>query len=101
MSARPFTNRAGFTLLEMLLVVFILGMVASSMVLLLDERGDQSRYDETKRRYEQLREAMFGPEGITLNGSPILRGYVADTGELPGELRHLWVCPSHLRTNPL
>lgn len=91
---------SAFTLLEMLLVVFILGMVATSMVIFVDERGHQARYDETKRRYEQVREAIFGPEGLTINGSPVLRGYLADTGELPKELRHLWVCPKEWRKDP-
>lgn len=81
----------------MLLVVFILGMVATSMVIFLDERGHQARYDDTKRRYEQIRDGIFGPENITVNGSPMLKGYLADTGELPTELRHLWVCPEKWR----
>lgn len=78
------------TLLELLLVVFLLAAVAASAVSLADNADLQARYELTKSRREQIREAILGPK-LTANGQPIVRGFVADMGRLPTSLRELLV----------
>lgn len=79
-----------FTLLELILVVLILGLVSSSALLVVDTQDNQLRYDETKRRLEQIKYAITGPEQhITVSNSVILKGFIADTGQMPTSIDDL------------
>ncbi|WP_026601054.1 type II secretion system protein [Methylomonas sp. 11b] len=73
----------GFTLLEMLLVIFLMALVASTGLMLTEGVEDQAKYDETKRRMELIRKAIVGDPARTVNGAPELSGFVADMGRLP------------------
>ncbi len=78
----------GFTLLELLLVVALLGMVALSALALTDTTDQQTRYDLTVQRLRQAREAVFqmrqGPGGEVL-----LSGFAVDLGRVPLSLSEL------------
>jgi prepilin-type N-terminal cleavage/methylation domain-containing protein len=88
------TRRAsGFTLLEMLLVLFLMALVASAGLMLTEGVEDQAKYDETKRRMEMIRKAIVGDPTRTVNGGPEISGFVADMGRLPGCLAELLVKP--------
>jgi type II secretory pathway pseudopilin PulG len=80
---------AGFTLLEMVLVLFLMALVASAGLMLTDGIEDQAKYEETKRRMEMIRKAIVGDPTRTVNGSPEISGFVADMGRLPGCLAEL------------
>lgn len=73
----------GFTLLEMLLVIFLMALVASTGLMLTEGVEDQSKYDETKRRMEMIRKAIVGDPTRTVNGAPEISGFAADMGRLP------------------
>ncbi|MBS3965064.1 MAG: prepilin-type N-terminal cleavage/methylation domain-containing protein [Methylomonas sp.] len=79
----------GFTLLEMLLVIFLMALVASTGLMLTEGVETQAKYDETKRRMELIRKAIVGDPTRTVNGAPEISGFVADMGRLPGCLREL------------
>lgn len=79
----------GFTLLEMLLVIFLMALVASAGLMLTEGVEDQAKYDETKRRMELIRKAIVGDPTRTVNGAPEISGFVADMGRLPGCLAEL------------
>ncbi len=79
----------GFTLLELLLVVTILGAVAWLSVESATDNMDQVRFDKTKRRIAAIKRAIIGDSSRTLNGEPVISGYVADMGGVPEELRAL------------
>lgn len=85
----PRYSEAGFTLLEMVLVLFLMALVASAGLMLTEGVEDQAKYDETKRRMEMIRKAIVGDPTRTVNGSPEISGFVADMGRLPGCLREL------------
>lgn len=76
-------SERGFTLLEMLLVIFLMALVASTGLMLTEGVEDQAKYDETKRRMELIRKAIVGDPTRTVNGAPELSGFVADMGRLP------------------
>ncbi|WP_305908877.1 prepilin-type N-terminal cleavage/methylation domain-containing protein [Methylomarinum sp. Ch1-1] len=80
---------AGFTLLEMVLVLFLVGLMASAAMMLTEGVEDQAKYDETKRRMEMIRKAIVGDPTRTVNGGPEISGFVADMGRLPGCLAEL------------
>lgn len=79
----------GFTLVELLLVILVLSSLALATTFLVDGIGNQSRFDETKTRLQQIRLSIIGDTSRTLNGQPELRGYVADMGRLPVDLTEL------------
>lgn len=82
-------TQQGFTLVELLLVILVLSSLALATTFLVDGIGNQSRFDETKTRLQQIRQAIIGDTSRTLNGQPELRGYVADMGRLPVDLTEL------------
>ncbi|WAR45182.1 type II secretion system protein [Methylomonas rapida] len=90
----------GFTLLEMLLVIFLMALVASAGLMLTEGVEDQAKYDETKRRMELIRKAIVGDPTRTVNGAPEISGFVADMGRLPGCWREL-LEPSDCNDQPL
>lgn len=80
--------RRAFTLLELVLVVFVLAALAMSAVSLAGDVDAQSRLEITKQRRQQIREAILGREA-TVAGTPVASGFVADMGRLPTSLREL------------
>jgi prepilin-type N-terminal cleavage/methylation domain-containing protein len=79
----------GFTLLEMVLVLFLMGLVASVGLMITENVDDQAKYDETKRRMAMMREAIVGNRYRTLNGQPDISGFVADMKRLPECVKEL------------
>ena len=53
-------HRLGFTLLELLLVVFILSLIALSAVAIADRADEQLRYDDTNQHLQLIRRATIG-----------------------------------------
>lgn len=80
---------SGFTLVELLLVILVLSSLALGASFLVDGFGNQTRFDDTKTRLQQIRQAIIGDTSRTLNGQPELRGFVADMGRLPVSLEEL------------
>lgn len=79
----------GFTLLELLVVVSLIGLLSLTAVALFDNAGDQDRFEVTRSRLASIRTAIIGDTSRTLNGEPILSGYVVDMGRLPSNLKEL------------
>ncbi|MDF1587655.1 MAG: prepilin-type N-terminal cleavage/methylation domain-containing protein [Gammaproteobacteria bacterium] len=79
----------GFTLLEMVLVLFLVGLMASATLMLTEGVEDQAKYDETKRRMDIMRKAIVGNPTRTVNGSPEISGFAVDMERLPGCVREL------------
>jgi hypothetical protein len=73
----------------MVLVLFLVGLMASATLMLTENVEDQAKYDETKRRMEIMRKAIVGDPTRTVNGGPEIRGFVADMGRLPSCVREI------------
>jgi len=86
--SRP-TPARGFTLLELMIVVLLLAALAASAVSLVDDVDLQARHDLTQSRRQQVRRAILGDPSRTVNGQPLISGFVADMGRLPTSLREL------------
>ncbi len=82
-------KQQGFTLLEMILVLFLVGLMATTTLMLTEGVEDQAKYDETKRRMQLIRKAIVGDPTRTINGSPEISGFASDMGRLPGCIREL------------
>ena len=61
---RPPLRRAGFTLVEMVVVLLILALLTVAAVQSLSPVADQARYDATSRTLTQLNEAMLGADSL-------------------------------------
>jgi len=79
----------GFTLLEIVLVLFLMGLMASATLLLTENVEDQAKYDETQHRLAMIRTAIIGDTTRTINGRPEISGFASDMGRLPNCLREL------------
>lgn len=91
----------GFTLLEMVLVLFLVGLMASATLMLTDNVEDQAKYDVTKQRMEMMRKAIVGDPTRTVNGGPEISGFAADMGRLPGCIKELLEQVECATTTPL
>lgn len=82
-------SHSGFTLLELLLVIFLLGVLAMTTFAVVQDGDDQQRYDATKTYYQLIKKAVIGDPSLVLNGETDVSGFVADMGRLPNCLREL------------
>lgn len=86
-------NNKGFTLLELMVVITLMGLVASAGLAMVNNISEQERTDIpndlTKSKWAQIRYAIIGDSSLSLNNSPMLSGYVADMGRLPANINEL------------
>lgn len=80
---------SGFTLFELLLVLFIMGLLATTATFMVDGLDTQSRYDETRRRIQMVKHAIAGDPQRIINNQPDISGFVADIGRPPATLQEL------------
>lgn len=85
---------AGFTLLELLLVVVILGAMAFVVLNNVTDDVSQVRYEDTRNRLAAIRTAVLGPEEPALWAKGYMSGYVADNGCLPENIDALVQIPT-------
>jgi prepilin-type N-terminal cleavage/methylation domain-containing protein len=79
----------GFTLLELIVVIALLGLVSSLATDFMVSETNQQRYETTQQRIEKIRYAIIGDVSRTLNGQPEISGFVNDMGRLPNSLDEL------------
>jgi len=83
------TCNQGFSLLELMVVVALISIVALASTSLIIDNGDLKRQEATETRWDQLHDAIISQPNLYLNGSPYVRGYVADMGRLPVSIYEL------------
>ncbi|WP_415889146.1 type II secretion system protein [Neptuniibacter sp. SY11_33] len=77
----PTQKQSGFTLLELVLVMLIIGLVASTPLVFIDNQDNQLRYDETLDKMELLRKSILMQNSY--RNQPVLSGFIIDNGVLP------------------
>lgn len=84
-------SQAGFTLLELALVLAILGVLTMLAVREIGQVQDQQRFEASQRTLEAVRDAVWGAaDDRAPDGSGVRAGFVADVGRLPERLDELW-----------
>lgn len=82
-------SQAGFTLLELLLVVAILSSLALAATAFVDTKDNQERFEITRERLADIRHAAIGQPHLSVGGETVVGGFVADMGRLPNNLEEL------------
>jgi len=84
----------GFTLLEVLIVIFILGLITAMVVPAAGVLDNSKRTEITRNSMELLRRAIVGPDDrFDAKGHPVVGGYVGDLHAWPG----LWEARAEIR----
>ena len=98
------SNKNGFTLLELVVVLAILAVVTTLALRSLDHVLDGKREETNRLAIEELRDAVLGsPDDRAADGTRMVSGFVADMGRLPlaveihGDLTlaELWMDPGN------
>lgn len=89
-------NPKGFTLLEILLVLFIMSMLAAMVVPALGKMNDSERIKRTKKIIDEIETAVLGPKNIfDEKGARVIKGFVGDMKRWP----ELWEPTPEIKEN--
>ena len=91
-------NCRGYTLVELVLVLVIVGVLASVGMKSLSAVNQTTRIEETRQEMERLACAIAGNPSLVSGGSRTDFGYVGDVGGLPPNLDALVTNPSGYAT---
>jgi len=83
---RRFNKDTGFTLIEVVLIIVIMGILATVAMKTMQPAVDQSRIDSTVREMEILAQAVIGNKNLISDGVRSDFGYVGDVGSMPPDL---------------
>jgi len=89
MTVRIINISRGFSLIEVLAVIVILGIVAGTVLNNMTNGIDDIRKNETLDEMEGLAAAIVGDPDATQQGRRVDFGYVGDIGSFPAELDNL------------
>jgi prepilin-type N-terminal cleavage/methylation domain-containing protein len=92
------TSAAGFTLIEVALVVVITGILITAALRTATSISNTGKYEDTKRKMLAIEEAISGNPALYNNGTRGDFGYVGDIGALPPDLSALQTNPGGLAT---
>ena len=76
-------NRRGFTLIEVLMVILLVGVLATVSILTLNSNMDESRFQATVAEMQSLRDALIGNTELQEGGFRSSFGFLGDIGGLP------------------
>ncbi|MBI3873205.1 MAG: prepilin-type N-terminal cleavage/methylation domain-containing protein [candidate division Zixibacteria bacterium] len=94
----PSPPARGFTLIEILMTVVVLGILATVALRSLQNSIDASRVRETQAEIDELARAIAGNPDLYNNGLRSDFGYVGDVGALPSTLDNLMTNPGGYAT---
>jgi prepilin-type N-terminal cleavage/methylation domain-containing protein len=77
---KPYFDK-GFTLLEMVLVLFILAIIAATSLSFIENEDGQLRFQESMQKFDSIYKAMISERES--RGSSFLSGFIVDNGSLP------------------
>lgn len=89
MKTKQYKRQGGFTLLELVVVIAVLGLIANLATEFVAQNTNQKRFNTTKSRQAMIREAILGNPSATQNGEVQVSGFIADMGRAPNNLREL------------
>lgn len=88
----------GFTLIELIVIMLVLGVLATAAITKLSGQLETSKVEHTKIEMEQLSLAIVGSPRIYTEGARSDFGFVGDIGSLPANLDALMTNPGGYAT---
>jgi prepilin-type N-terminal cleavage/methylation domain-containing protein len=91
-------NSRGYSFIELIVVIVIVGIIASVAMRSLRGANDVAKVELTKQRLEKIANAIAGNPSLVSGGSRTSFGYVGDVGALPANLDALVANPGGYTT---
>lgn len=88
-----FYRKSGFTLIELVIIIVVLGILAAVAVPKFADVSENSKTVATKKEMKAIRRAIVGNPDIVSGGEYIDRGFKGDVGFNPSQLSDLVVKP--------
>jgi prepilin-type N-terminal cleavage/methylation domain-containing protein len=82
-------KNAGFTLLELVVVVAVMGLISSMAMDVYTDNSNQKRFEATKERLAEIKFAIIGDPMMRVGSQAVLSGYYNDMNRLPITLSEL------------
>jgi prepilin-type N-terminal cleavage/methylation domain-containing protein len=86
-------DQRGFTLIELVIIIVVLGILAAVAVPKFADMMDSSKTAATRKELQSLRESIVGNPEVVSSGVVIDRGFLGDVGFVPSQLSDLVVKP--------
>jgi len=86
---RSIADNHGFTLIELVVIILVIGVLATIAGLRMSETIQTARFEQTKKELDQLTMAIVGNPDLYSHGTRSDFGFVGDNGTLPGSLDDL------------
>lgn len=90
---RRFSGSAGFTLIEIVIVIIILGIIAAVAIPRFGDVSENAKTTTTKEEMMRLKVAIIGDASLKAGGKYVNKGYLGDVGSVPTALVDLAVKP--------
>ena len=87
-------NNKGFTLIELIMIIILLGILSATAVVLVGNVLEQQKFDETLKEMDELKSAIAGNPDLIESGVRSSFGYIGDMGALPANLNGLVTNPA-------
>lgn len=88
-------NHRGFTLVELVIAIMIVGILASVATMRLSDTIRTAEFEQTKKELDALAMAIAGDPNAYVSGARADFGYVGDIGALPPDLDALLTNPGY------
>ncbi len=85
--------KRGFTLIELVIIIVVLGILAAVAIPKFADMMDSSKTAATRQELQSLREAIVGNPEVVSSGVVIDRGFLGDVGFVPSQLSDLVAKP--------
>ncbi len=91
-------DRRGFTLVELVIIIIVLGILAAVAIPQFADLGDSAKVTATQEEMRTIKRAIIGDPRVVAGGSLVNRGFEGDIGFPPEQLADLVARPGSLAT---
>ncbi len=82
-------KNAGFTLLELVVVVAVMGLISTMAMDVYTDHSNQKRFEATKERLAEIKFAIIGDPMMRVGSQAVLTGFYNDMERLPTSIKEL------------